>query len=621
MRHKAFAIVIGAALGPLVMAAPGTAQSPASTKSSEGLAQATKVPARNEPQGSVIISQIHNAPGWQHDHTYTYASGPYTRVVNGPGWNETKHSYNPGEPLGAYQLTSTGKCTSAASGGPSGTGAAITDGTCSWKYLSVVDYVSLTGWASDNQPWKGRTLHFFDTVVSDSPLRAYALSDDSCSSVVAPTGTGIRQSSGPFNSANMVTTSDGCHWIYMADVIYTSGKSYIPTVTYTASVPNIGTIQMKANHEAQLWNDRVYTAGQNGEASPIYLDNHEHNGHGGGEGGLLVGCAATGGTSGSPCHRIIITTAPGESFADSLNASDPLPGFDPSKGVAIYNDHKYQWPTEPAGIQAIDPFVDIIGLQIKSIHGAAFWGLNSTTVRRSILDGGSLDLDTMQAAVWLDAGPDVVENSLIISHGAAGVASKYPMFVLHTTIAGPDRIANSVGIETGNKWVFDDTTVADTAIFGFMHAGSTGNAETSFSARSGNNVTDSPVGDSGMANWVGKTGAFPVKAIPNTTYGASMASAFVDPGHDWRSKNGGPLVGKGSAFGDFTTFCAPGDGPRCVNYTVFNFDSPDIIGTPRPQNGRYDIGASQSCSPAMGKGDARRPGVPVSGQLGEGGKC
>ena len=64
----------------------------------------------------------------------------------------------PVRPLDAYQLISTGTCTSASSGGPSGTGASIKDGTCTWKYLSNVDYISITGWAFDNRPWKSGTL-------------------------------------------------------------------------------------------------------------------------------------------------------------------------------------------------------------------------------------------------------------------------------------------------------------------------------------------------------------------------------------------------------------------------------------------------------------------------------
>lgn len=45
----------------------------------------------------------------------------------------------------AYQLTTTG--TSGATG-PTGTGSSISDGTCVWKWLSAIDYSSLSGWAA-----------------------------------------------------------------------------------------------------------------------------------------------------------------------------------------------------------------------------------------------------------------------------------------------------------------------------------------------------------------------------------------------------------------------------------------------------------------------------------------
>ena len=500
------------------------------------------------------------------------------------------------QPLNAYQLTSSGKCTSAPGGGPSGTGAAIKDGTCTWKYLSTVDYISITGWSLDSQHWKkGTTYHFADQVTSDSPLRAYELADDSCTSTASPAG---NLTAPPALSLPKFVTSDGCHWSYLGDISYSSGKSYNPTVTLTNS-KSPATIQMKANYEAMLWNDREYVAGENGENSLIDVANHLANGHVGGEGGQLIGCEAPSvgqiaGYRSGRCPRIIVAAAPGESFADSLTPSDPLPGFDPRKGVAIYNDQPYRWPFEPAGFAIFDPFVDIIGLQIKSINGAAVWGTNQIIIRRSILDGGrkiSGGGGESHAPIWLDAGPCVVANSLIISHSREGIVFKYPGIVLHDTIINLERPADSVGIETSNKWVYDNTVVADTAIFGFTHAGAAGNAKTSFSSESSNNVTDAPVGNSGNTNFMGNPGPYPVATIPGTTYGTSMASAFVDPGSDWRPKNGGPLFGKGHAFGRFSTFCNFVQGAHCANATAYNFDSPNIIGMSRPQDGRYDIGA------------------------------
>ena len=106
------------------------------------------------PGGSAIASNIHNAPGWLPATTYKPATGPMTRVVNGPGWSPSDGSYHPGQPLNAYQLTSAGSCVSGTLGGPTGTGSAIQDGTCTWKYLSLVDYISLTGWGFDAPAWQ-----------------------------------------------------------------------------------------------------------------------------------------------------------------------------------------------------------------------------------------------------------------------------------------------------------------------------------------------------------------------------------------------------------------------------------------------------------------------------------
>jgi hypothetical protein len=108
-------------------------------------ARSMSLDSQQRPPGALIVSQIHNAPGWRLSHTYTYAAGSYTRVVSGPGWNPANGSYSPGQALDAYQLTSTGTCTCASGGGPRGTEASIKDGTCTWKYLSHIDYISISG--------------------------------------------------------------------------------------------------------------------------------------------------------------------------------------------------------------------------------------------------------------------------------------------------------------------------------------------------------------------------------------------------------------------------------------------------------------------------------------------
>jgi hypothetical protein len=578
-------LMIGCLAAAMILrtALPGWAQNPPSGGAGPSAASRADQTARiaspddkQPPPGPIIISQVHNAPGWQPSHTYTYATGPATRVVSGAGWNPANGRFEPGQTLDAYQLMSTGSCTSASSGGPGGTGSSIKDGTCTWKYLSNVDYISISGWAFDNRPWKGGTLyHLLDYVVSDSPLRAYTLTGDSCTSTVAPTGNGSQ-------TKGMIVTSDGCKWQYQADIIYTSGKSYIPTET---SSRGGWMVMAHANYEAQLWNDREYEAGRNGEALPIRVQDHNDYRS---EGSTILGCTAS-------CFHVVITTAPGESFRDSLTSSDPLSGYDPSKGVAIRNSQPLQWPYEPAGIDVHDNYVDVIGLQVKSVHGAAVNGMltfgNVMTVRHCILEGGSHDEWTSNAAVTTDTS-SVIANSLIISHGPIGIAQKYPGFVLHSTIVTPDRVTNSVGIVVGNKWVFDDTTVSNTAIFGFSHAVGHLSEGTSWSPKSSNNTTDAPADDSGKAAWAfdSRPGVSTVDHLPGTAYGVPIASAFVQPGRDWRPSGGSRLRGAGGAFGTFAVNCVTAQ-PSCPQRTTYNFDSPNIIGAARPNAGRYDVGA------------------------------
>lgn len=528
-------------------------------------------------------AQIHNASGWLPNHIYAAATGPFTRVNSGLGWNPATGTWNPGQVLGAYQLTS-GSCTSGTTM-PTGVAASIQDGSCTWKYLSPTDYISITGWASDNQPWVAATYGYHDVVVSDTPLRAYMQISATCPSTIRPIGIGTTYSAdGDGNSLGV--GADGCQWVHIADVLYTSGKSYIPTQTYNLA-ENLATVHVLATYTGLLWNDQEYIAGQNGEKSPIEIRNH--NSYFGESPGIACG--------GPHCGRIVIESAPGEGFADGLKPTDPLKGFDPTKGVAVLMNDAYRWPVEPDGLY-VENSVDIIGLQIMSLHGSAVGDINGgsnndDTVQNCICDGGHTDQWTTPTAISLDTG-SAVTNSLVISHANAAVVLKYPGFILHSTLVNPAGTGD-VGVETGNRWVFNDTTVADTAIFGFAHAGA-GNEEpgTGFSPTSANNVTDAPVGDSGLTTWAGTTPpAATVVAIPGTAYGSSAAAAFMNPGSDYRPKLGGPLAGTGSAYGPAGLFCAQQSDPTCLTGTILSFDTPDIIGTARPQNGLYDVGASQ----------------------------
>ena len=545
--------------------------------------------ASGAAKAQTTMSQIHNAPGWQHTHTYTSRTGPYTRVVNGPGWDEATDTYRPGQSLDAYQLTSDGSCTSARSGGPTGTGANIADGTCTWKHLSAVDYISITGWAFDNKPWKSGTAYLYgDYVVNASPLRAYELVNPTgCTSTVAPTGTAS-------GSGLAFTTSDGCQWKYWADVLYSSGKSYIPTQRYLTPAKLEATYQAKGNHAAQLWNDREYVAGQNGEAVPIRVQAHfDYT-----QDNFPYDWEGNGSVCSSVCYRLIIMAAPGESFVDSLTPADPLTGYDPAKGVAIRNSVTSLLSD---GFSIRDNSIDLIGLQIKSDHGNGVGGGqthsgNDVTVRHSIVEGGTPS-DVATAAINLDTSM-LLENSLVVAHGVFGIREDYPGTIVHSTLVNPDRVPNSIAIEVTLAWIFTGETVSNTAIFGFAHvAGSTANPEatdwTGMRWFGTHNITDAPAGDRGSLS-LGRDGTATARILPGTIYGSSAAAAFKAFPGDYRLAASSPLIGAGSAHGPLSASCQTGK--SCP--PQFTFDTPDIIGTARPQAGRYDIGAWQSCTAA-----------------------
>lgn len=529
----------------------------------------------DEPPSPVIVSQIHNAPGWRHSHAYSDASGPFTRVVNGPGWNEAAGSFNPRQPLYAYQLISTGSCVSAQIGGPTGTAAAIQDGSCTWKYLSGVDYVSLTGWAFDNTPWQPQTYFFGDNIVSDAPLRSYRLANPAgCASAVAPAGTGRGMGA-------TITLSDGCQWTYWADVIYTSGVSHIPTQTYHDNSQSKATQHLAANYQASLWNDREYIAGQNGESAPIILQAHfdyTPDGFPYSPEGIVIQPDLS--------FHLIVTAATGESFRDTLTPAMPLAGYDPAKGVALHNTINNDYA---AGLELRDNLIDLIGLQIKSdyrqaVGGGETHGGNGVTIQNAIVEGGAAP---NTGVVQVDTS-SIVVNSLILAHGALGVVEDYPGIVLHSTLINVDHTPNSIAVASGGPWIFNGAVVSNSAIFGFAHASASMEA---MHWGGGNNMTDAPVGDAGSGTWIDPRATITVATLPGTAYGTVAAGVFKGYPGDYRLATSSPLRGKGGAYGPFKRCEARH--PDCPGM-IYNFDSPDIIGSHRPQAGRYDVGAWQS---------------------------
>jgi hypothetical protein len=542
-----------------------------------------------------VTANVHNAPGWLHSHAYSPASGPQTRVLNGSGWNEGAGTYNPGSALNAYELTSGGSCTSAASGGPSGTGSSISDGDCTWKYLSGVDYISITGWAYDVQKWAAASYLYRARVTSDAPLRSYVLLSDSCTSTIAPSGTG----SG--------VLGDGCQWQYQADITYSSQVAYIPPQTYTGP-PSGGTItaiyNMTQNYTANLWNDRPYTGGLLGELEPI-TGGAFHYGRDDSAGENLT-------TSCNPCYYTTLTAAAGESFRDTITASDPLTAPDPAKGVYIHNTHTVHGFGPDDGYVIGNAYSNLIGLQIKSDNGPAIDALNAcnTTVRDSIIEGNNGSVVNTPTII-LNCGPAVLANSLVVSHSFIGVWFKYPGYVMHSTIVTTDSIADSGALLSYSAGPIADPAVpivTNTAVFGFAHAVAQ-RAGDGIAWVGDHNVTDNSATDSGTVVYTTSffSNNYTISPMPGAAYAASYAGSFVNPASDWRLSSGSGLRGAGSAYGNFDVNCVT-QNPVCITY---NFDTPDIIGTTRPQSSAYDVGGWEFAggAPAPVKGGKTRGGL------------
>jgi hypothetical protein len=487
---------------------------------------------------STYTANIHNAPGWTHSTSYTYHAGPpnnhKTRVNNGAAWNEV--SYTSGLALNAYELLDPGggegsTCTSAASGGPSGTGSNITDNTCHWKYLSGVDYISMTGWANDNGVvWSSGTDYvYWNVVQTGSNLSAYRQLAAGCHSTVQPTTSGA--------------TSDGCYWNYLGDILYTSAAHPLPveqltshdkftgsisgtTLTVTTppatlplavnlrisapglpayypadtviisgsgtswqlsqsiSTPFTGSIfiadilpvvtGLNDLYTAIVWNDREYVGGSNGEAQIITFDGHNagHDRFGYAD-NINISPMNTAAAYGFP---IIVKAAPGDSFVDTMNANPSLAlaGYNANYGVG-FRGSAYPFPA----ISVMDNSMIFDGIQAKSgestgsSQAAALsgddHGFSVSVVKNSIIDGGGGSPSALRFGFQSS-----VINSLIVARGVSGVSFVYGGSSYNNTIVCPSGTCTGAAIEHMKNWVtYWGVTMSGNAMFGFAHLVST----------------------------------------------------------------------------------------------------------------------------------------------------
>jgi hypothetical protein len=367
-----------------------------------------------------------------------------------------------------------------------------------------------------------------------------------------------------------------------------------------------------------LWNDREYVSGSNGENGQITLDNH-NAGHDRFDFSLTPAPANIASGYGFP---ITLKPATGEGFIDTLNAnpSSALAGYNANYGVAISGTGASM------GICASDNSLWYVGLQVKSATTYAIFdcdhGNSVSVVADSIIEGGSgagtaLGFGTQGNAI----------NSLIVSHGYSGVSFSYGGHVYNNTIVCPDSSCAGSAIENTWSWITPFGTVINgNAAFGFAH----------FIAAQ--ETTLPPTCGYGCATWQGTNNATDVASTDGSTFPAvsynsgkwyvmqfatsqpycmsvfdgsgggtlgtctvtnsvSPSATFLAWPGNYKINASSSLYGAGASFGTWN-WCGVitgGIAPPWTTWTgcTITADTPDIFGTPRPQNARYDIGAME----------------------------
>jgi hypothetical protein len=683
---------------------------------------------------STVTAQIHNAPGWVAG-TFTYHVGPptnhKTRVNNGAAWNGT--AYTAGLALNNYELLDPGSgegstCTSVS--GPTGTGSNITDGgTCHWKYIGPVDYVTFTGFGFDNgSVWAtGTDYGFLDvTHTTDTNLPVFQQLSPGCHSTIKPT------------TSNVSTQlTDGCYWLgTMASLPLSTSQVYLTYTSNTASMPMSrfnrdtfqgtvsgttlcvttppATIPLAVNqyinwasntvpyipftsgiqitstsgtcgagtpytisssvptpytgtffasdvqsgsfgtsyqfNVGNVWNDREYVGGANGEANPIQTWNHNYQ-YNDGYHALLPLQAVTDAGYGWG-YPTTIQAAVGESFMDTYAAN-------PGLALAGYNAN-YGVGFRGVGVEGFGPSDNnqfITGFQFKSdtdlaVRLEARSG-NQSIIHHNILEAG------VGAPQVVNTGFDVTfYNNLLIAHGnTIGIQFDYGGFAVNNTIVCISGTCQSAFDNTVN-WINENgTTLTNNLVFGFNHFVSSifyNNQDDWHTCtwycvtwNGSGNITDvsstdgvgfdsctftptgfTPCGSIAFANFSFTSWAMPFKTgytyfssgagtnvttcgntygfgTPNpgtcdATYSVSPSTVFAAWPGNYKILNTGAAYGAGAAFPGFgsyyVTFNTGARNTPCAGVWAGcnpNANTPDLFGNVRPVSSRYDAGAVQ----------------------------
>lgn len=546
---------------------------------------------------STVTSNVHNAPGWISGTSYAVpaAGFPPLRVNNGAAWNGTV--YTPGSRLDDFQLVTAGGGTSTT--GPTNSNCAVTctlaDGY-SWKYVSGVDYITLTGFFYDAPScaslFGAGVVYWGDLCTNDSPLRAYWLKDlttssgETCS--IPPTGTG-----------GTITPGDGCTWSFIMPVTYSSRASYIPVKRYVngcdpsvaphcANCPAPGpttafcpVAQIVNPPVALLYNDATYdTVADTGTTSAITPRQHQDYTD-------WTVCSEDGFANQNFTLLITVQAAPGEGFADYSGGVPTLGSPNQKYGVLISSTTAGGVNPQDAAIYLHDNSTRWSGLQIKSLNGSAIGGENCHD-NLEVADHNIMESDASGRLIFeCDGGCSLYDN-LMIGSGPGGVFFKYPGWVTYNTIINKGAVADSVAVSVSQVHNLGPDTLRDNALFGWVHSIANNNT-TVWDANSDYNATSVASPDPGVGTVVNPGGLSDVTITVHNMPGAhsqfslSASSQFVNSASDWRLKAGSVLIAAGAVVGTI-----PGDTGS------YQPDTPDVVGTTRPQGGTYDIGSWQT---------------------------
>lgn len=522
------------------------------------------------------------------------------RVNNGAAVGGTCGSptYTSGSALNNYQLTSPSTpgttCVSAGSGGPSGTGAGISDGTCTWNYVGPVDYVFLGDAINDAPAWVTGTVYQRQIVKNGSNTYQANLTCNSnvtceCTSTVAPTGAG--------------SPGDGCTWtaaVWTVQYASASATGLSGQVVTNASYPASHLTQVGAP-QINLWNDREYSRA-NGECCNVFgqVPAYFHIS----VNGTPLNPVSNFSDNDSNSVNIIITAAPGESFADHSEAA--LMPVLQNYGVTIHRaatDSNGPALSANGGTEGQGEFLVASRLQIKNDNGGAISDQATGVFQNNKWESTN--------GMWYNSATMSIDE-LFVSHGSTGLMVKYGATLTNGTIVNPHG-TGQVGFATYSFGQLGDPThvpyLNNVAIFGFQYCAAFGNVAHAWGAQNppnvGNNGCDAAsstgVGITAVVTVNASTESATTTALPGSgnLYSVPFTTAtFVDPKGNWKLATGSSLIGAARQVLHSTSIYF-----NLAPFPLVDYSAADVFGTARPQSSNYDIGMFEflSAGPAVSR--------------------